>query len=170
MFGKRKTGRWLVALCALLVIGALALMAFAPMAQATGGGAISEPWASLLVIVAVPVIVQGLKIYREKAGKEFSRPAAQAILFVLVIPFVWLGGGFVGLEVPALPTGTDPILLLPMALTWLQGTATVLAMAYAATMATYETISKAVFERAQFATAATLKKRAATAKAKAAGK
>lgn len=170
MFGRRHPMRWLGAMCALLVIAALALMAFAPMAQAAGGAPISEPWASLLIIVAVPVIVQGLKIYRDKAGKEFSRPAAQAIMFVLVIPFVWLGGGFVGLAVPALPTGADPILLLPQALGWLQQTAIVLGMAYSATMATYETISKAVFERTKFATAANLKARALVAKAKATGK
>jgi hypothetical protein len=169
MFGRRHSMRWPVVIC-LLVIGALALMAFTPLAQAAGPPVIGEPYASLLVIVLVPVVAQGLKIYREKAGKELSRQAAQVIVFVLVIPFVWLGGGFVGLAIPVLPTGTDPILLLPQALAWLQQTAIVLGMAYSATVAIYDTIGKAIFERAQFAKASTLKARALTAKAKAAGK
>ena len=59
-----------------------------------------EPWNSLLFIVALPVVVQLLKFAADKLGKPLPVYAVQAIAGVLAALFVFVSGGFAGLEIP----------------------------------------------------------------------
>ena len=59
-----------------------------------------EPWNTIAFLILVPLIVQGLRLAAVKLGKPIPIAAVQAVAAVLSIVFVYLNGGFAGLEVP----------------------------------------------------------------------
>ncbi len=69
-----------------------------------------EPWNTLLFVVAIPILHQAYKLYKDKTGKTLGKSANQAISLVLALVFMILSGGFAGMKLPELPVlGDDPI-------------------------------------------------------------
>ena len=62
---------------------------------------ISEPWNTVLFLVAIPLIQQGLKLLSSKYGYTLNKLANQALSLVLSSIFLALSGGFVGVDLPA---------------------------------------------------------------------
>ena len=61
---------------------------------------LGEPWSTLLFVIAVPVIVQILKMVADKLGKPLPTVVVQLIAAGLAAGFVFLNGGFAGLDIP----------------------------------------------------------------------
>src|SRR3989337_4085385 len=88
-----------------LVAMSLMLMAFRPLLR----WVLPEPGGTILFLVLVPLIVQGIKVYRAKTGKEPPRLAIEIVSLVLSAVFVFLAGGFAAIVIPTLPAwGGDP--------------------------------------------------------------
>ena len=60
-----------------------------------------EPWNTILFIVVIPVIQQLLKFVADKYGYTLNKLANQALSLVLSGIFLFISGGFAGLELPA---------------------------------------------------------------------
>ena len=56
--------------------------------------------AELVFLVAVPLAVQLLRLVFVNAGKPISIPVVQGIAAALAVAFVFLNGGFAGLDIP----------------------------------------------------------------------
>jgi len=107
---------------------------------------IAEPWNTILFLALVPLLVQGLKIYRDKAGKPMSDVAIQAVAFVLSGAFVFLSGGFAGLGFPAFPAiGADIVASAGAVLAWAAQAVAVAGTAFGAIVALYEVIYKKLY-------------------------
>ena len=71
---------------------------------------IAEPWNTILFVVAIPLVLQAYKLYKDKTGKTLGKGANQAISLVLALAFMIFSGGFAGLKLPELPVlGDDPV-------------------------------------------------------------
>ncbi|MCJ7831366.1 MAG: hypothetical protein MUP86_02455 [Dehalococcoidia bacterium] len=146
-------------LLALLVLASPLLLAFAPRGQ---GGGIIEPWATLVFVILVPLIVQAVKWIADKKGKEIATYVAQAISVVLAFLYVLVSGGFAGLLLPIFPAWAADIWGFVVGfLTWGADWMKLLLVAAGAIEIAYRLVLKAIFERARFATKAALAKRAA---------
>jgi hypothetical protein len=61
---------------------------------------IAEPWNTLLFLIVVPLLVQGVKWLGVYLGKPVPVIAVQFVAAALSGVFVYLNGGFAGLELP----------------------------------------------------------------------
>ena len=148
-------------LLALLVLASPLILAFAPRAQ---GGGIIEPWATLIFVFLVPLIVQLVKWIADKKGKEIATYIAQGISVALAFLYVLVSGGFAGLLLPIFPAWAADIWGFVVGfLTWGADWVRLLLIAAGAIEIAYRLILKAVFEKVGFATRAALAKRAASA-------
>jgi hypothetical protein len=102
---------------------------------------LQEPWATLLFVILVPVIVQAVKFGFDKAGKPISVPVVQGIALVLSAGFVFLNGGFAGLALPVY--AGDPIAFVSAILT-------LLIAAWGPVELLYRVVLKALFEKLGF--------------------
>lgn len=146
-------------LLALLVLASPLLLAFAPRGQ---GGGIIEPWATLVFVILVPLIVQAVKWIADKKGKEIATYVAQAISVVLAFLYVLVSGGFAGLLLPIFPAWAADIWGFVVGfLTWGADWMKLLLVAAGAIEIAYRLVLKAIFEKAGFATQKALAKRLA---------
>ncbi|HLC01972.1 MAG TPA: hypothetical protein VJK02_02965 [Anaerolineales bacterium] len=148
----------LVIFSLVLMLLASLLMAFRSLLDLV----LPEPWGTLLFLILVPLIVQGFKFYRDRAGKEPPRLAIEIISLVLSAVFVFLAGGFAAIKIPALPAwGGDTAAYLAALSTFLSAAAIVLGLAWAAVSKVYDVVFKTLLEKAGFATLRALKERRA---------
>ena len=68
---------------------------------------LDETLSVLLFFVAIPVVVQAIKIYKDRTGNTLSKLANQAISLFLAGGALLLGGGFAGVAIPELPVLVD---------------------------------------------------------------
>jgi hypothetical protein len=61
----------------------------------------AEPWNTVLFLVVIPLVQQGLKLLADKYGYTLNKLANQALSLVLAGVFLFLSGGFAGVEFPA---------------------------------------------------------------------
>lgn len=99
---------------------------------------LAEPWNSLLYLVAIPLVVQIIKVIKAKSGKPLPVGAIQAIAAVLAAVFVYLNGGFAGLELPIY--AGDPI-------GYVSALLGLLVVAWGPIELLYRVIYKAIFEK-----------------------
>ena len=99
---------------------------------------VAEPWNTLLFLVLVPLIVQGLKLLAKKLGKPIPTIAVQALAAALSGVFVYLNGGFAGLDLPVY--AGDPVSFVSAALT-------LLVTAWGPVELLYRVIFKALYEK-----------------------
>ena len=62
---------------------------------------ITEPWNTVLFLVAIPLIQQGLKLLAEKYGYTLNKLANQGLSLALSAIFLVVSGEFAGAELPA---------------------------------------------------------------------
>jgi len=102
---------------------------------------LQEPWATLLFVILVPVIVQAVKFAFDKADKPIPVGAVQGIALVLSGAFVFLNGGFAGLSLPVY--AGDPVAFVSAGLT-------LLIAAWGPVELLYRVVLKALFEKIGF--------------------
>ena len=61
---------------------------------------ISEPWNTILFVVAIPILYQAIKFVSDKYGVTFNKLTNQIITLVVAFVFVLLSGGFAGVDFP----------------------------------------------------------------------
>ena len=145
-------------LLALLVLASPLILAFAPRAQ---GGGIIEPWATIIFVFLVPLIVQLVKWIADKKGKEIATYIAQGISVALAFLYVLVSGGFAGLLLPIFPAWAANIWGFVVGfLTWGADWVRLLLVAAGAIEIAYRLVLKSLLERLGFATKAALAKRA----------
>jgi CDP-diglyceride synthetase len=145
-------------LLALLVLASPLILAFAPRAQ---GGGIIEPWATIIFVFLVPLIVQLVKWIADKKGKEIATYIAQGISVALAFLYVLVSGGFAGLLLPIFPAWAADIWGFVVGfLTWGADWVRLLLVAAGAIEIAYRLVLKSLLERLGFATKAALAKRA----------
>ena len=100
-----------------------------------------EPWNTILFLVAIPLIQQAYKLYKDKTGKTLSKVANQAISLLLALIFVIFSGGFAGIIFPALPIwGNDIVAFLGGVFVFVRALLVLLTVAWGSLMALYEGI------------------------------
>jgi CDP-diglyceride synthetase len=150
-----------IVLLVLLALASPLLLAFAPRGQ---GGGIIEPWATVIFVILVPLIVQAVKWIADKKGKEIATYVAQTISVVLAFLYVLVSGGFAGLLLPIFPAWAADIWgfvvgFLTFCADWIR----LLLIAAGAIEIAYRLVLKVIFEKLGFATKAALAERAASA-------
>jgi len=108
---------------------------------------LQEPWTTLLFLLIVPLLIQGFKMWREKAGGDPPAIAIQGILFGVSFVFIFFNEGVLGWALPVLGDN-----LVGFVAEW----AKMITSLFALTMALYEVVYKAVMEKIKFATKAAL--------------
>lgn len=103
---------------------------------------LQEPWNTLLFVLLIPILVQAIKFAFAKAGKPISVPVVQGIAFVLSGAFVYLNGGFAGLELPVY--AGDPVGFVSAVLT-------LLITAWGPVELLYRIVLRAIFDKLGFA-------------------
>lgn len=116
-----------------------------------------EPWDTLLFMVIVPMGVQAYRYFQDKTGKEPSRLVVNAIVFVIAAAFTVLAGGFAGLELPAFPVLSDPVVGLGAILTFLAEWSKVLLIAFGSIEAVYVLVLRRVTATIGLAPKSTIK-------------
>lgn len=107
---------------------------------------LAEPWSTILFLIVVPLLLQGIKLYRDKVGKPLPTLAKQGISFVLAGAFVFLSGGFAGLNLPAFPAfGGDLVGFLGALIGYAAALVPVIGTAFGAIEALYAVIFKRLF-------------------------
>ncbi|KKM64581.1 hypothetical protein LCGC14_1499960 [marine sediment metagenome] len=105
-----------------------------------------EPWNTILFLVAIPLIQQAYKLYKDRTGRTLSKVANQTISFALALIFVIISGGFAGIIFPALPNwNNDLILFLGDALVFARAFVVLMTVAWGSLMALYEGIWDKLF-------------------------
>jgi len=100
-----------------------------------------EPWNTILFIVAIPLIQQAYKLYKDQTGKTLSKVANQAISLILALIFVIFSGGFAGIVFPALPVwGNDLVIFLGDCFVFVRAFLVLMTVAWGSLMALYEGI------------------------------
>ena len=100
-----------------------------------------EPWNTILFLVAIPLIQQAYKLYKDKTGKTLSKVANQAISLGLAMIFVIFTGGFAGIVFPALPIwGNDLVVFLGDIFVFVRALLVLATVAWGSLMALYEGI------------------------------
>jgi hypothetical protein len=101
----------------------------------------SEPWNTVLFLVAIPLIVQILKVIRDRRGVPLSRLAKQGLALGLSFAFTTLSGGFSVFDIPALPVwGGDIVTFVTDALGFASGLIVVAGGAWVVVTGLYETV------------------------------
>ena len=59
-----------------------------------------EPLGTILFVILVPLIIQGLRLAAVQLGRPIPIAAVQGIAAVLSVAFVYLNGGFAGIAAP----------------------------------------------------------------------
>ena len=132
-------------------IMALALILTALFAMAA---VLPEPWNTVLFVIAIPLLVQIIKLIKDKGGVAFSKMANQIISLVLTVIFTLLSGGFAGLPIPAWPGfGGDLILFIGDLLGYIGAWAALIGAAWGSMMVLYEAVWDKLFTAFGFATA-----------------
>lgn len=112
----------------------------------TIAAALAEPWNTLLYVIAIPIVLQAYKLYKDKTGKTLSKVANQAISFGLALIFVIFSGGFAGIIFPALPVwNNDLIVFLGDVLVFGREFVVVMTVAWGSLIALYEGIWDKLF-------------------------
>lgn len=101
-----------------------------------------EPFNTILFLIVIPLAIQAYKLYREKGGNPLPRLAIQCISFVLAGVFVFVSGGFAGLDWPV--WSGDAVAFVAQLLE-------VVGLAFGAITGLYEVVFKALFEKVGFA-------------------
>jgi len=109
---------------------------------------LQEPWTTLLFLALVPLLIQGYKMWREKAGKAPPAITVQGILFGVSFVFIFFNEGVLGWSLPVW-SGDN---LVGFVSEW----GKMVSSLFALTMALYEVVYKAVMEKIKFATKAAL--------------
>jgi hypothetical protein len=99
---------------------------------------IAEPFQTLLYLILVPLIVQAARLLAAKLGKPIPIGVFQGLAAALAVAFVFLNGGFAGLEIPVF--AGDPAAFVGA---WL----TLVVAAWGPVELLYRVIFKAIFER-----------------------
>lgn len=110
---------------------------------------------TILFLIAIPVVQQAIKMYRDRNGKTLSKLANQVVALVLTAGAVALSGGFLGLSVPALPVLVDGDLMasVPAVIAFLGASVAYIGAAWAIISGLYEVVFDRLFTRIGFATA-----------------
>ncbi len=141
---QRHFARWL----SLLLIGAILTTA----ARAFQVAGISEPWTTLLYLVAVPIIVQAVKLFMGRTGKKVADRPLQIISFLLAAAFTYASGGFAGLNLPGLPDFSgDVFAVLVGVVTFLAEVLRLIAAALGSVEIAYRLVLKRIMEGIGFA-------------------
>ncbi len=115
---------------------------------------LSPAMETILFLLAIPVVQQAIKMYRDKSGKTLSKLANQVVALVLTTGAVLLSGGFLGLAAPALPVlGGDLMVGVPAVLEFLAASVAYLGAAWAIISGLYEVVFDRLFTKIGFATA-----------------
>lgn len=131
-------------------IGAIGLLIGAIL---TIAAVLPEPWDTVLFLVVIPLVMQAIKLYFDKTGKTLGKLANQGISLVLALAFAFLSGGFLGIELPALPSwGGDFATFLTALTTFLGELAVLIAVSWGTLMVLYEAIWDRLFVKIGFAT------------------
>lgn len=101
---------------------------------------------SLLFLVLVPLLLQGIKLLRDKKGKTLGKLALQLGSLALAAAFTFLNKGFSGLAFPALPGADGDVLLFAKDLIAVVG------LGWASMSGLYELLFDRLFTRAGYAT------------------
>ena len=104
---------------------------------------IAEPYNTILFLVAIPLIQQGLKLVSEKYGYVLGKLANQGLSLVLSLLFLIISGGFAGVELPA--WNNDLVSFAGEIIAFV-------GVAWASVMALYELVWDRLFVAAKFAT------------------
>lgn len=148
---KRRIPIWL------FIIAAPALLAFRLVAKATG---IDEPWATLIFVLLVPLVVQFVKFVADKKGKVIADYVAQGISFLIAGAYMLVTGGFAGLLLPIFPVWIgDAIGFVGGVLTWAAEWLILIITALGSIEVVYRIVLKAVMENAGFGTKEAVEKR-----------
>jgi len=99
---------------------------------------IAEPWNTLLYLIIVPGLIQLFRYVADKTSKPIPIGVVQAIAALLAIVFVFLNGGFAGIEIPVY--AGDPIGFVTV---WL----TLLVAAWGPVELLYRIVWKALYEK-----------------------
>lgn len=105
-----------------------------------------EPWNTVLFAVAIPLVLQAYKLYKDKTGKTLGKGANQVISLVLALAFTILSGGFAGLKLPGLPVwGGDVAIFGAGVIEFVRAFAVLAAVAWGTLMALYEGVYDKLF-------------------------
>lgn len=119
-----------------------------------------EPWNTILFAVAIPLILQAYKLYKDKTGKTLGKNANQALSLLLALAFTILSGGFAGLKLPQLPIlGDDVALFGANVIEYVRAFAVLAAVAWGTLMALYEGVYDKIFVSFAYGKFATSDKR-----------
>lgn len=135
----KKLVRWIVRnmLSIILVFSFLCIAA---------NGFLAEPWDTLLFLVAIPLLIQLYKIYRDNGGSPLSKLALQVIALVLSLAFTALNGGFI-LDWPAFPIWDGQLVpFIGLVIVWAGEALAVVVVAFGTMQALYELVYKRVLE------------------------
>jgi len=99
---------------------------------------IAEPWNTVLFVVLVPLIVQGLKLLGQKLGNPVPTIAVQVLAAALSGVFVYLNGGFAGIELPVY--AGDPV-------SFVTALIALLGSAWGPVELLYQILFKAIYEK-----------------------
>lgn len=115
---------------------------------------LEEPWNTILFVIAIPLLQQGFKLYKDKTGATLGKLANQGISLALAIIFTVLNGGFAGLGFPALPVwANDLILFISDILKFAGALLALIAASWGSLTALYEGIWDKLFVATSLATA-----------------
>ena len=104
---------------------------------------IEDFWVTILCLVVVPLVQQGIKLLREKQGVTLEKYQNQLVSFVLTVLMVLVTGDFAGLDVPV--WSGDLV-------AYINGIVTVIGSAWLLVMATYEIVWDRLFVVVKLAT------------------
>lgn len=114
---------------------------------------LEEPWNTLLFLVAIPLIQQGIKLFMDKSGKTIGKLGNQIISLAMTLLFTALNGEFAGITWPALPVfGDDLILFITDALEFVGLLAVLIGASWGSMMVLYEAIWDRLFVARGYAT------------------
>ena len=131
-------------------IGVIALLLGALF---TVAATLVEPWNTVLFLVAIPLILQALKLFMDKTGKTIGKMGNQVISLILALAFTFLSGGFAGLLLPAFPVFGGDLLLFTSALFVFVGElAALIGASWGSLMVLYEVVWERMFFSAGLAT------------------
>ena len=105
---------------------------------------LQEPWNTLLFLVAIPLIQQGLKLLADRYGFTLGKLANQALSLVLSIIFLLLSGEIAGFDIPV--WGGDLVEFIGDLIAFF-------GVAWASVVALYELVWDRLFKIAKLATA-----------------
>lgn len=112
-----------------------------------------EPWDTVLFLVAIPLVLQALKLYFDKTGKTLGKLANQAISLTMALVFAFLSGGFLGIEFPTLPSwGGDFALFIDAVLVFVGDLSILIGAVWGSLMVLYEAIWDRLFVKIGIAT------------------